>query len=431
LSRLRSGLYRLLSALVVLALVYFAALLFDLVTHPLAHGIGFGGAALFRIEVGLVIAPATILVGALIVWRVPGNVVGPLLMLYGVGVATWSTRANFGSAELSSLASQLAYVYFNGVAGVALTCLLFCFPTGRVYPPRAAWWVLSYALLQFGGVVVLGVLTFEPGVTPPGQGEAAITVNPLLVPALVPWRPLVDAMVGPNGLLDPLAGLAAIVVLVLRYRASRATERQQIKWLVWLSATGWALTLVAFVLASQSHHGPDSVFGVAFLFLLYTWLNAFPAVAIGVAILRYRLWDIDRIINRTLVYGLLTATLLLVYVGSVVGLQYALRALSGEGSQLAIVASTLAIAALFNPLRRWMQALVDRRFYRRKYDAAKTLEAFGARLRKETDLDALSHDVVGVALATMQPAHVSLWLRPDPKPDARSSALRQFGHEEE
>jgi hypothetical protein len=420
-----------LGALVVLALIYFAALFFDLVTHPLAHGIGFGGAVLFRIEVGLVIAPATVLVGAMIVWRVPGNVVGPLLMLYGVGVASWSTRADFGSAELSSLASQLAYLYFNGVAGVALTCLLFCFPTGRVYPPRAAWWVLSYALLQFGGVVVLGVLTFEPGVTPPGQGQVAITVNPLLVPALVPWRPLVDAMLGPNGLLDPLAGLAAIVVLVLRYRASRSTERQQIKWLVWLSATGWALTLVAFLVASQTHHGPDSVFGVAFLLVLYTWLNAFPAVAIGVAILRHGLWDIDRIINRTLVYGMLTATLLLVYVGSVVGLQYAFRALTGEASQLAAVASTLTIAALFNPLRRRMQALVDRRFYRRKYDAAKTLEAFGARLREETDLDALRDDVVRVAGRTMQPEHVSLWLNPDPEFLGRSPDLRQFRHEEE
>ena len=133
----------------------------------------------------------------------------------------------------------------------------------------------------------------------------------------------------------------------------------------------------------------------------------------GVAVLRYRLYDIDLLINRTLVYGPLTAMLALMYVGGVVGLQALFRALSGQESTLAVVASTLAIAALFNPLRRRVQALVDRRFYRRKYDAAKTLATFNTRLREVTDLDSLRDEVVGVVRETMQPAHASLWLRTD------------------
>ena len=150
-----------------------------------------------------------------------------------------------------------------------------------------------------------------------------------------------------------------------------------------------------------------------------------------IAILRHRLYDIDLIINRTLVYGSLTATLGLVYFGGVTVTQALLRTLTSQQQlpQLVIVASTLVIAALVNPLRRRIQSFIDRRFYRRKYDAAKTVATFSARLRNETDVEVLRNDLVGVASRTVQPAHVSLWLRPDPEPKARSAALRQFGHE--
>jgi hypothetical protein len=154
------------------------------------------------------------------------------------------------------------------------------------------------------------------------------------------------------------------------------------------------------------------------LFPDFAWLIggisvASVPIAIGIAVLRYRLYDIDLVINRTLVYGPLTSTLALAYIGGVAVLQYLFRAFTGQESQLAVVASTLAIAALFVPLRRRGQGFVDRRFYRRKYDAAKTLAAFSARLREETDLDALNDDLVGGVRETMQPAHVSLWLRPE------------------
>jgi hypothetical protein len=135
---------------------------------------------------------------------------------------------------------------------------------------------------------------------------------------------------------------------------------------------------------------------------------------VGIAILRHRLYEIDLLINRTLVYGSLTAILVAHYFGSIVWLQMVFVELTGQRSTLAVVASTLVIAALFNPLHRWVQAFVDRRFYRRKYNARKTLEAFSAKLRDETDLDALRDDLVGVVRETMQPAHISLWLRPDP-----------------
>jgi hypothetical protein len=189
------------------------------------------------------------------------------------------------------------------------------------------------------------------------------------------------------------------VSLVLRLRRATGVKRQQLKWFV------YAVALFALVF-------PPSVIVFGDGRLIVFLLPLVPASA-GIAILRYRLFDIDILINRTLVYGSLTALLAATYLGGVVGLQSVLRALTGQKSQLAVVASTLAIAALFSPLRRRVQAFVDRRFYRRKYDAAKTLEAFNARLREETDLQALSNDLVGVARSTMQPSHASLWLRPE------------------
>ena len=198
---------------------------------------------------------------------------------------------------------------------------------------------------------------------------------------------------------------ASVASLVVRFRRSRGEERQQIKW--------FAYAMVLVVLLTFANQLLFRVLGIGESVLLGALAFTTPWVAIAVSVLRYRLYDIDRIVNRTLVYGSLTAALALLYFGTVVGLQAVLRTLSGQQSSLAVVASTLLIAALFSPLRRRVQGLVDRRFYRRKYDAAKTLEAFNARLREETHLDALSDDLVWVVRQTVQPAHVSVWLRPD------------------
>jgi hypothetical protein len=206
---------------------------------------------------------------------------------------------------------------------------------------------------------------------------------------------------------------------VYRYRrVSTPEQRQQTKWVVSGLATAMAGFATILVLSSTvpplwRSAGPLGEMIVETL--IYGLLLLVP-LSIGMAILRSRLYDIDVLINRTLVYASLTTLLVAVYVGCVVSLQYAIRALTGGESQLAVVGSTLMIAALFNPLRRRIQGFIDRRFYRRKYDAAKTLEAFSTKLREATDLDALSDDLVGVVRETMQPAHVSLWLRPDPAP---------------
>jgi hypothetical protein len=197
--------------------------------------------------------------------------------------------------------------------------------------------------------------------------------------------------------------------LVVRYRRASGVERQQLKWFA-LAAVVSACFAVGEFLSLNRLVG-STLWGV-----LDAATNIVRYLAVGVAILRYRLYDIDIIINRTLVYGSLTATLIAFYFGGIVVLQRVFVVLTGQQSTLAVVASTLAIAALFSPLRHRIQGFVDRRFYRSKYDAGKTLEAFSAKLRDETDLDALSGDLKAVVRETMQPAHVSLWLRPETVP---------------
>jgi hypothetical protein len=217
-------------------------------------------------------------------------------------------------------------------------------------------------------------------------------------------------------LMLPLCMLASALSLVMRYRRSGGEEREQIKWIAFAASVVGLLYLITMV-SSLTYSGPWGAAGTPLWLglLQQAALASFTAVpiAVGFAVLKYRLYDIDVVINRTLVYGSLTGVLTLVYLGSVAMLQGLFRAPTGQESTLAVVASTLAIAALFSPLRRRVQGFVDRRFYRRKYDARKTLEAFNSRLREETDLDALGEDLVEVARETMQPAHASLWLRTD------------------
>jgi hypothetical protein len=240
--------------------------------------------------------------------------------------------------------------------------------------------------------------------------------NPFGLEAL-PW--LQDAVYLILPLL-PLCIFASAVSMVLRYRRTRGEMRQQIKWVAFVISIAGLLYLIPMILASvvqlrSDDSLPQFPWWAEVFFSVAVLGFAGVPVAIGFAVLKYRLYDIDVVINRTLVYGSLTAMLVALYFGSVATTQTILRALTGqtEQPQLAIVVSTLVIAALFNPLRRRLQSFIDRRFYRSKYDARKMLEEFGARLRDEIDLETLNNDLTGVIRETMQPAHVSLWLRPD------------------
>jgi MFS family permease len=291
--------------------------------------------------------------------------------------------------DLASMLSGLAFA----LAPLAVTLLLLIFPDGRLLSRR--WWaVVGMAV----GGPLFGALT-EPFSAYSDAAEVAATVA-------------ISVSLG--------ALLASVVAVVLRWRRSRDRERQQIKLVVYAVAA----TVAAILSAVVSTYVMGDIPGAETYPTVLAWVVSLGGialgipVAIGVAILKYHLYDIDLVINRTLVYGVLTAVLALIYFGGVTATQAISRSLTGqeEQPQLVIVTSTLVIAALFNPLRRRIQAFIDRRFYRRKYDAAKTLEAFSAKLRDETDLDALTGELIGVVGETMQPAHVSLWLRPELPP---------------
>jgi hypothetical protein len=221
-------------------------------------------------------------------------------------------------------------------------------------------------------------------------------------------------------LLFALCMLASALSLVLRFRRAGGEERQQVKWIAFASSVVVIVTVITMAAtllspAAAWFAGNTPVWLSLMQYSAQASLTAVP-IAVGFAVLKYRLYDIDIIINRALVYGPLTATLVLVYFGGLFVLQSVFRALTGQESTIAIVASTLAIVALFVPLRRRVQSFVDRRFYRRKYDAAKTLASFSVRHRQETDLGTLSDDLVRVVSETLQPVHASLWLRPEVPP---------------
>jgi hypothetical protein len=371
----------------------------------LAQMVGTGNATTVVAAVGA----AT--VGALVATRRPGHRVGWRGVALGLSVAI--SGLTFSYTRYGLVARPGALPAATWLAGIAnggvmlyLSCtgfILLLSPTGTLPSPRWRWWARITAA---GLVAAFLTAVLHPR---PLYPEYPGIRNPLGIDALEHG---VGAAIFPVGALLVLAGLVAgAVSLLLRFRRARGLERLQLRWL----ALGAALAAMAF-LVSLTALVVEQSDGWLFQAALGISVAVLP-LATGAAILRYRLYDIDRIVSRTLAYALLTVLLGLGYAAVALGL----GRLLGQNSSLAVAAATLAVAAAFQPLRRRVQAVVDRRFNRRRYDATRTVEGFAARLRDQVDLRALHGELLAVVDQTMQPAHASLWLRP---PVAPSSAIR-------
>ena len=342
-------------------------------------------------------------VGALLASRRPRHPVGWLLLGLGLPVALSGVAtgyANYGlMARPGGLAAADWAALYHGVslliALASLQFVLLLTPTGSLPSPRWRWWARVAAGAALVALLTSLVLPFDP----PYQA----TANPLTTPVLAgPLRTLNTL----TWLVTALGLPVAAGALLLRFRRAHGVERLQLRWLVLAAALAAALlavTVLSLTVGLLGPTGDEDLLG---------WVSAvvlgLMPLATRAAILRYRLYDLDRIISRTVAYGLLTLLLVGGYAAVVLGLGQLL----GRDSSLVVAAATLAVAALFQPARRRVQAAVDRRFNRRRYDAARTIQGFSARLREQVDLDALTSELLVVAERTMQPTRVSIWLRP-------------------
>jgi hypothetical protein len=341
------------------------------------------------------------LVGALVAARHPGNVVGWLLVAMGVcltvnlvgeSYARYALVTAPGSLPGGLYGAWLGWTYAP-IAAILTIFLPLYFPTGRLLSPR--WRPVVWLGIGFVVFAVAGNALW-PGPDRFVQGLGPVPNPVIFLPRAKPLFELLRNLAG-LCLLPGIAG--ALAALVVRFRRSRRIERQQLKWFTYAAALA--------PLPSFAYEWAPGISG-----LLRAVLLPLVPVAIGIAMLRYRLYEIDRIINRTLVYGTLTAILGLSYAGAVLVLGQLFGGVGTDPPRWAVAGATLAVAALFQPARRRVQAVVDRRFNRRRYNAAKTVAAFSGRLREEIDLDTLLAELTAVVDQTMQPTVVSLWLRP-------------------
>ena len=380
-----------------------------LVAGPLGTELAYGSEAdTSSVIINLVTLLTFSVVGAIIVSRQPRNAIGWIFCSVGLVVGLTSLTGGYaeyrlaGGSELGNLAETAAWVStwtWILLVYVPTSFGLLLFPDGRL--PSSRWQPVAWcAALGISGFVA--GLALEPG---PLEDYPQIT-NPYGVDSPVLLVGFAAALLGAASM------VASAVSLIIRMRHAGSEQRQQIKWLAYAGVVIVGAIFVGGLIAIWNTDVSIAIISFGLL--------GFP-VFTGIAIVRHRLYDIDVVINRTLVYGSLTLMLALVYFGGVATFQTLFRALTGQERlpQLAVVASTLAIAALFDPSRHRIQSFIDSRFYRKKYDAAKTLETFSSKLRDETDLDALSDDLISVVEETIQPEHASLWLRPETTPIGR------------
>jgi hypothetical protein len=356
-------------------------------------------------------------VGAVILPHRPNNPVGWLFCLVGLLAGARHFASEYAIYNLlaapgslpggEALAWVSAWAWIPNVGLMVFWGLLF--PEGQMLSSRWRWFAWLSVLLFLVGTILEAI---SPG---PLAGHGPIQ-NPVGIEGMRNVVSQVHALIW-------LLVLVTAVSVLIRFRRARGVERQQLKWFTYTAAVAAGGGTLAYI--GSEAISVHWLWLMGFILMLVGFVSL--PISMGIAILRYRLYEIDLIINRTLVYGSLTAILAFVYFGSVTLLQSLLSLLTGQGSTLAIVVSTLAIAALFNPLRRRIQGFIDRRFYRRKYDAAKTLEVFGARLRDETDLEKLCEDLGEVVDETMQPAHLSVILRSE----VPSSTTREQGQQDQ
>jgi hypothetical protein len=341
-------------------------------------------------------------VGAAIVAHRPGNVVGWIFSAIGLLTATgvlateyaaYASRTRPGSPPGVVVAAWYTSWWWYPTLVLVLVFTPLMFPTGRLLSTH---WRPVAVVAAAGTATIITLSALQPTL----QNEDHPLRNPIGFAGIPdPEEGLLGAIL--FGLLL-LCSVAAVLSVVLRFRRSRGVERQQLKWFTYAAALMGVFLLLTDYLFPQS--------GV--VDVLYGLVVALVPVAAGVAVLRYRLYDIDRLINRTLVYGLLTALLGAVYATAVLVLGQLFGGVGRDPPSWAVAGATLAVAALFQPARRRTQAVVDRRFNRRKYDAAQTIQAFSTRLREQIDLDTLAAELLAVVDQTMEPTQASLWLRP-------------------
>jgi signal transduction histidine kinase len=390
-------------ALALASTLLFVALAWDLLAHPDAPTFGTPPSPLwYRAFFGFVILPLWWIVSVLILWRAPGNLVGRFLLLMLIGALGWQFTFGIGSPEFSSVAFELFLFYWGAIGFPSLVYLLMVFPDGKLHPPRWRKWVILFAFAK-----VLGTLLETMSIQPGGRiYDAPLAFNPFFVPAFAPYQPFVSPTIGAVGSFIVIGLVMGIASLVLRYRSSSTQVRQQIKWLLWWAVVFVLLMPLYYVIVFGVQVGNAQI-SVLIPLLFYFNLGVLLIAAIGIAILRYRLFDIDLILNRTLVYGTLIGIVVSAYV-LIVGL-ISEQLQSSQSPIIAILATGL-VALLFNPLRQRLQRGVNHLMYGERDDPYAVLSHLGQRLEAAYAPESILPTIVETVAQTLKLPHVAITL---------------------